>query len=98
MTNASVTVNTSATIILAASMNRKGWVIVNNHATVDFYVGFNSSIAVGSSASSTGGLLVKAAGANKISSHDFYDKDEDCYKGDIYAIAASTSLAGVGAA
>lgn len=96
MTNASVTVNNTATIILAANPNRRGWTVVNNHATVDFYLGFTSSIAVGSSASNNGGMLVKAAGANKISSADFFDKSQDCYKGDIYAICGSASLAGVG--
>ena len=93
----SADVTNTSDIVLPANPNRQGFILINNHASVDIYVAPHP-VTSGATASATGGLLLKAAGANKITARDFAqgDKSLTVYTGPVYAICGSSSVIGIG--
>ena len=83
-----ISVTTSATVLLASNANRKGFILVNNGA-VNVFLG-NASVVSGATAQAAGGILLAANGGSI--SGDFLGG----YSGAISGItAASTSVVGV---
>jgi hypothetical protein len=88
-TQKSVSVGTSASLIVAANSARNGLILANNGA-VDCYVGGTPGVTPGHTASVTGGLLMKAGGTLSLSI-------VDGYTGPVYGVTAAdtTVVAGM---
>jgi hypothetical protein len=81
MAYGSVTVTTNATLIIPANANRVSYAITNTSATIDLYVGPDSSV------SASNGLLITTSGGSI--SED--PGGTSMYKGDIYGITSSST-------
>jgi hypothetical protein len=73
-----VTVNATATLILGANPDRRGF-IIQNLGIVTVYLGFDSSV------STANGISILANGSYVNSG------SAECYRGDYYGIAASST-------